>query len=79
MTALENKAKLNVVNTFSEEDNETAFVKMNEAAWKFEKGGPGAPNLDAFDMKYMEPHIFREQLKRAFNMPLSLSMRRLML
>ena len=71
MTALENKAKLNVVNTFSEEDNETAFVKMNEAAWKFEKGGPGAPNLDAFDMKYMEPHIFREQLKRAFNMPLS--------
>ena len=28
----------------------------------------GAPTLEAFEQKDMEPHVFQEQLKRAFFM-----------
>jgi len=45
--------------------------KLVEAATYFEKGGPGAPNLDAFEAKTMPAFIFKEQLRRAFRMDLT--------
>ncbi len=27
---------------------------------------PGAPCLEAFEAQYMEPHVLKEQLRRAF-------------
>ena len=71
LKALEEKAKLKVVDTYEEEDFHSAFKKMDECSEKFDKSAPGAPNLDAFDMKYMEPHVFREQLRRAFGLALN--------
>ena len=32
---------------------------------------PGAANLDSFESLTMEPHVFKEQMRRAFNMKLS--------
>ncbi len=78
LQALENKAKLDMKTSdkddagYSDKDFSSAMEKMKHAAWKFDKGAPGAPNLEAFDMKSMEPHVFREQLRRAFNLDLSI-------
>ena len=44
---------------------------MTEAAWKFDKNMPGAPSLVAFDRLVMEPHDFKEQLHRAFNIQIT--------
>jgi Ca2+-binding EF-hand superfamily protein len=52
---------------YTERDIESAMSKITEAAWKFDKNMPGAPNLVAFDKQMMEPHDFKEQLRRAFN------------
>ena len=49
---------------------QSALSKLTEAAWAFDKNAAGAPNLTAFDSKDMEPHVFKEQLKRAFNLSL---------
>ena len=59
-----------MVDTYEEEDFHSAFKKMDECSEKFDKSAPGAPNY-AFDMKYMEPHVFREQLRRAFGLALN--------
>jgi hypothetical protein len=29
---------------------------------------PGAPSLEAFESQFMEPHVLKEQLRRAFYM-----------
>jgi hypothetical protein len=34
----------------------------------YDKNMPGAPTLEAFETKEMEPHVFQEQLRRAFLM-----------
>ncbi len=62
------KNLLKVSYEFSEEDMESALEKLRDAAWRFDKNMAGAPNLDAFESQEMEPHIFKEQLKRAFNL-----------
>lgn len=35
---------------------------------RYDKNMSGAPTLEAFEQKDMEPHVFQEQLKRAFYM-----------
>ena len=64
---LESKLDLQVADSFTEENFQTALHKMTEAAWRFDKQMPGAPNLDAFDSLEMEPRVFKEMLHRAFN------------
>lgn len=65
---LEEKNSLKVSYNYTEEEYQSAMHKLTEAAWKYDKTMPGAPNLDAFEAKYMEPHVLKEQLKRAFYM-----------
>lgn len=65
-----NVLDLSVV-AFTKDDLDSAMQKLNEAAFRFDKSMPGSPNLTAFEMKEMEPVIFKEQLRRAFNVRLS--------
>eukprot|EP01042_Synura_sphagnicola_P005088 gene5088-6478_t len=69
--AAEQKNALKVQYAFSEEDFRLAIAKLTEAATKYDKKSPGAVGLDAFQCESMPPHVFKEQLKRVFNIPLS--------
>lgn len=65
---LASKNALKVNYTYTEEEYETAMQKLLEAAWRYDKSMPGAPPLDAFEARYMEPHEFKEQMRRSFHM-----------
>jgi Ca2+-binding EF-hand superfamily protein len=41
--------------------------KLRTASEGFDKNHPAAPSLEAFDTAYLTPGIFRENLKRVFN------------
>ena len=56
---------------FDDASFQSALTKLTESAWAFDKNAAGAPNLSAFESKEMEPHVFAEQLKRAFGMKLT--------
>lgn len=43
---------------------------MTEAAVLYDRHHPSAVQLDAFDGAGMPPHIFKEQLRRVFNVKL---------
>lgn len=45
--------------------------KVRLAAFKFDKQGNGAPNLDAFDCEFLTPEAFKEVLRRTFNLNFS--------
>ena len=66
--ALEDKQSLKVSYAYTEEDMQTAMVKLTDAAWRYDKTMPGAPCLDAFEKRRMEPHVLKEQLKKGFYM-----------
>jgi Ca2+-binding EF-hand superfamily protein len=63
-------AELKVDFSFEHEDQVEAMALISAAAKKFTKGGPGAPNLDAWSVHTFSPGIFREMLKRTFNLQL---------
>lgn len=71
MMALAGKNQLQLAETYTQEDFEVAMHKLKEAAFRFDKSMPGSANLTAFDSLEMEPSIFKEQMRRAFNMKLS--------
>ena len=68
---LANKNAQKVSYEFNDDSFKSALAKLTEAAWAFDRNAAGAPNLSAFDGKEMEPHVFKDQLKRAFNMALA--------
>lgn len=57
---------------YTEEDFQTAFQKLTTGATKYDKSGPGAVGLDAFEAVSMPPHVFKEQLKLVFNVNITL-------
>ncbi|CAM9103488.1 unnamed protein product, partial [Ectocarpus fasciculatus] len=63
------KMELAYDNNFSPEDRETAMEKLRRAAYKYDKTHPASVGLDAFEVAYLTPGQFREQLKRTFNTP----------
>ena len=67
--AAKNASKLSY--DYDEDSFQSALTKLTEAAWAYDKNTPGAPNLAAFEAKEMEPHVFADQLKRAFSMKLN--------
>jgi Ca2+-binding EF-hand superfamily protein len=66
--ALEGKNGLKVSYAYTEEEMQSAMRKLTEAAWRYDKLMPGAPCLDAFEKQFMEPHVLKDQLKKAFYM-----------
>jgi Ca2+-binding EF-hand superfamily protein len=65
------KMELSWDDDFSPEDNEAAMVKLRRAAMKYDRNHPASVGLDAFEVAYLTPGQFREQLKRTFNTPTS--------
>lgn len=62
------KNALKVSMQFTPEDKETAVAKLRAAAKLYDKTTPGAMSMKAFEVKEMPPHVFKEQLKRLFNL-----------
>jgi len=56
---------------YKPEEKESALKKIAKAAELYDKNSPVSLNLIAFEIAYMPPHEFGEQLKRLFNMKLS--------
>jgi hypothetical protein len=56
---------------FDEEDKTSIMEKINHAAEYFDKNHPAAPSLEAFEVSHMPPGLFRENLKRVFNIQAS--------
>jgi hypothetical protein len=65
---LEMKNSLKVNFQFDEEDKARAILKLRTAARLYDKTTPGAMSMKAFEVKEMQPHVFKEQLKRIFNL-----------
>jgi hypothetical protein len=61
-----NASKVNF--TFTPEDKERAIKKLKIAAKLYDKTTPGAMSMKAFEVKEMPPHVFKEQLRRIFNL-----------
>eukprot|EP00618_Florenciella_parvula_P035568 CAMPEP_0119484630 /NCGR_PEP_ID=MMETSP1344-20130328/11578_1 /TAXON_ID=236787 /ORGANISM="Florenciella parvula, Strain CCMP2471" /LENGTH=1104 /DNA_ID=CAMNT_0007519231 /DNA_START=22 /DNA_END=3334 /DNA_ORIENTATION=+ len=53
---------------FTEENFVSAYDKMTAAALRYEKGSPSAVSLLAFEGASMTPAVFKEQLKRVFQL-----------
>jgi Ca2+-binding EF-hand superfamily protein len=67
----EAKNKLKVSYQYTEEEKERAFRKLRNAARLYDKTTPGAPSMRGFDGAFLEPHVFKEQLRRVFNLKLT--------
>ncbi|RYH16193.1 hypothetical protein EON65_30490 [archaeon] len=65
---LEKRNAMQVSFTFSGEEKATAIEKLRTAAKLYDKTTPGAMSMKAFEVKEMPPHVFKEQLKRIFNL-----------
>ncbi|CAM9818453.1 unnamed protein product, partial [Phaeothamnion confervicola] len=61
------KNDLQIDASFSEADDNEAMSKITKAAIRYDKHHPASVGLDAFEGAEMPPHVFREQLKRVFN------------
>ena len=68
---LEKQNKLKVSYNYTEEDKVTAFTKLRDAARLYDRTLPGAVSMSGFDGAFMEPHVFKEQLRRVFNLKIS--------
>lgn len=53
---------------YTEQDKENAIRKLRTAAKLYDKTTPGAMSMKAFEVKEMAPHVFKEQLRRIFNL-----------
>ncbi|CAM9317367.1 unnamed protein product, partial [Sphacelaria rigidula] len=68
---IERRAALKLSTDFDEEDKASALAKISTAAARYDKNHPSCLGLDAFDGAIMPPHVFKEQLKRVFNIKLT--------
>jgi len=68
---LEDKIELTVDYDFSEADEARMHAKLKEAAKKYDRYHPAAVSLDGFDVQYMKPGVFREMVRRTFNLQLT--------
>lgn len=64
----DSKNLLKVDSNFSEEDKRNAVRKLRISAKLYDKTTPGALSMKAFEVKEMPPHVFKEQLRRVFNL-----------
>ncbi|KAG5187695.1 hypothetical protein JKP88DRAFT_253942 [Tribonema minus] len=65
------RAELQVDYDFTEQDSESAMAKLRRAAERYDRNHPSSMSLAAFEGAKMAPHVFKEQLKRVFNIVLT--------
>lgn len=67
---LESKVTVEINYDFPEEKETSAFNKLLVAAIKYDRHHPGAVSLEGFNAQTITPGVFRELLKRTFNVTL---------
>lgn len=60
-----------LTSTHTSPESSFPCCKVTEAAVKYDKNSPSAMSLTAFEGSSMPPHVFKEQLKRVFNIKLT--------
>jgi Ca2+-binding EF-hand superfamily protein len=65
------KNSLKVDYIYDKESKDRAYKKLRAAAMLYDKNGCGAVNMSAFEGAFMEPYVFKEQLRRVFNLQVS--------
>lgn len=65
---LERRNQMKVSLNFTPEDKDRAVIKLRTAARLYDKTTPGAMSMKSFEVKEMQPHVFKEQLRRIFNL-----------
>lgn len=65
------KMELDVGTSFTVEEKEAALEKITDVATKYDPSNPGPMGLKAFTSLSMSPAVFREMLKRSFNLTVS--------
>jgi Ca2+-binding EF-hand superfamily protein len=71
LKAIEEKVTVPIAETCERSDLEKAFEKLRVAALKYDRSHPSAVSLDGFEGSYLTPGVFRELLKRTFNIKLT--------
>lgn len=66
------KTELALTYEFTEQDKQSALLKLSDAAFKFDPASPGPMGLTAFNGKKMSPAVFKEMLRRSFNMKITM-------
>jgi len=59
------------LSNYTEEDSQRAFAKLTEAATLYDRNSAATVNLYEFECESMPTGIFKDQLKRVFNITLS--------
>ena len=65
------KNALKVSYEFTQPDLDEALAQVTRAAVRYDNNSPSSMGLDAFDGSSMAPHVFKEQLRRVFNLKLT--------
>lgn len=68
---LERGTEITLVTDYTEADTASVLDKVTEASVKYDRMMPGTVGTDAFEVEYMSPSVFKEQIKRVFNMRVS--------
>lgn len=68
---LEKKNAAKVSFNFTKEDEKRVLKKISDAARLYDQSSPSAISMKSFEVAFMPPHIFKEQLKRVFNLDLT--------
>jgi type I site-specific restriction endonuclease len=68
---LEHKNAMKCSMDFTRNDQERALRKLREAAKLYDKSTPAAMTMKSFEVAFMQPHVFKEQLKRVLNLNLT--------
>lgn len=63
---LDRKNALKCSFEYTKDDEERVIKKLKEAARLYDKSTPAAVSMKSFEVAFMEPHVFKEQLKRVF-------------
>lgn len=56
---------------YGEVDRTSVYAKLTEASAKYDKNAPGCVSLTAFEAKFLTPLVYREVMKRTFNIALA--------
>ncbi len=68
--AMVEKTNVGLPENFQDFDLDRAMEKIRVAAVKYNKTHPSALNLDGFEAKYLSAGVYREMMKRTFNVKL---------
>ena len=66
-----NKLDIEIDYDYNDEIRDVALAKMTEAAIKYDKSHPAAKSLEGFDCKALPATLFKEMLRRTFNLILT--------